>query len=133
MNHIKNSNSSILIYILKLWILTSLISSVVFKLIEIPNVGILNFWNRLVTYLIYGLILGLLNSLPAFITLGLILRFWTSDKLKLIIIAVILSFVSFYFFHWPFEIDQPKIFLFPTVYSIVTSCLILNIKKNVSN
>ncbi|WP_326982456.1 hypothetical protein VUJ46_20090 [Chryseobacterium sp. MYb264] len=132
---VQKSNSSILIYILKLWILTSLFSSVVFKLIEIPSVGILNFWNRLVAYLIYGLVLGLANSLPAFIVLGLIVRFWTNNKLKLIITSIILSFVSFYSFHWPFEIDQPKMFLFPTVYAIVTSCLILimNIKKVLLN
>lgn len=126
MNNIKNnSNYSVLIYCLKLWILTSAISAIAFKLIEIQNISTSNFWDRLITYLIYGLVLGLLNSLPGFIVLGLIIKFWIKDKLKLIIITIIISFVSFYFFHWPFEIDRPKIFVIPTIYAIVTSCLIL--------
>ncbi|REC62018.1 hypothetical protein DRF65_13410 [Chryseobacterium pennae] len=126
MNNIKNnSNYSVLIYCLKLWLLTSAISAIVFKLIEIQNIGTSNFWGRLITYLIYGLVLGLLNSLPGFIVLGLIIKFWIKDKLKLIIITIIISFVSFYFFHWPFEIDRPKIFVIPTIYAVVTSCLIL--------
>ncbi|OCK51700.1 hypothetical protein BA768_03020 [Chryseobacterium sp. CBo1] len=129
MNNIKNhSTYSIAIYILKLWLLTSLVSIVIFKLIEISSIGISHFWDRLITYLIYGSVLGLVNSLPAFIVLGLIIKFWTKNKLKLIIIAIPLSFVSFYFFHWPFEIDQPKIFVFPITYSIVISFLILILK-----
>lgn len=112
----KKSTIFTIVYATVLWILTNLISSIIFVVQE-TIVGSTS-WNNFIFYLFFGLLL----SSPAFIFLALIINFFTTNKLILVFISILLVFLSFYIYGFELKLST---LITPTIYSIVLSCLIL--------
>ena len=118
------TNQNILIYILKIWILTNVFSATIIQLLAfIQNDA--SFW----TGALFILVLGLLLSLPGMLILTFVIKKYTHKKLFLIFLSLILVFASFYIFGF----SNPKYirtFLYPAIYSVVITCLIIVFKRN---
>ncbi len=122
---IKKEISSVILYTFLLWILTIFISMIIITVIlEGLIQGRTPRLNNQIGYFIYGLIF----SLPAFVLLGLIIKFITHNKLVLIIISMLLPFLSFYVYEFNLELKNQKDYVLPGVHSIVLSCLVLTFK-----
>jgi len=125
---IKKPFSSIALYTFLLWVLTIFISTIIIGIIEGFIQGKIPRWNNQIVYFIFGLIL----SLPAFILLGLIIKFITHNKLVLIIISILLPFLSFYVYRFNFDPNNLEDYILPGTHSIVLSVLLsfLRLKNN---
>lgn len=122
---IKKEISSVILYTFLLWILTIFISMIIITvIIEGVIQGRTPRLNNQIGYFIYGLIF----SLPAFVLLGLIIKFITHNKLVLIIISMLLPFLSFYVYEFNLDLRNPEDYVLPGVHSIVLSCLVLTFK-----
>ncbi len=122
---IKKEISSVILYTFLLWILTIFISMIIITVIlEGLIQGRTPRLNNQIGYFIYGLIF----SLPAFVLLGLIIKFITHNKLVLIIISMLLPFLSFYVYEFNLDLRNPEDYVLPGVHSIVLSCLVLTFK-----
>ena len=122
---IKKEISSVILYTFLLWILTIFISMIIITVIlEGLIQGRTPRLNNHIGYFIYGLIF----SLPAFVLLGLIIKFITHNKLVLIIISMLLPFLSFYVYEFNLDLRNPEDYVLPGVHSIVLSCLVLTFK-----
>ena len=122
---IKKEISSVILYTSLLWILTIFISMIIITvIIEGVIQGRTPRLNNQIGYFIYGLIF----SLPAFVLLGLIIKFITHNKLVLIIISMLLPFLSFYVYEFNLDLRNPEDYVLPGVHSIVLSCLVLTFK-----
>ena len=137
MNSSKLSNISIktiFFFILKLWILTNMISSFLF--IAINDYGISEsvisfsiisekvFWKSV----FFVFLIGLIYSIPAMIILGLIIKSWTRNKFLLVCVSVFLVILTF-FFTGSMGLKDPKIYVPtpPLIYSVIISILMWTI------
>ncbi len=118
----KNYNKFyILTYILKIWVLTSLLSAIPIQLISVLQYQTL-FCNGFLLILLFSLIF----SFPTMIILVLIIKNFTNKKEILIIISIFLVFVTFFTLGFT-NLKNVRTFLYPTIYTIVISILILTI------
>ncbi|MCS4302885.1 ABC-type transport system involved in multi-copper enzyme maturation permease subunit [Chryseobacterium sp. BIGb0232] len=124
----KKSFLFVTLYTLLLWILTIFITTIIILLIELFIQGKQIYWNNQIGYFIYSLVF----SLPTYILLGLIIKFITRNKLVLVIIAFLLSFLFIYVYGLNFDLSNPEDYILPGVHSIVLSCLILVSRLNIS-
>lgn len=130
-----NSTISILIYVLKLWLLTSLLSSITIYFFEVLSTGKFDFWHGLIPYMFYAMIFSLPFSIPAFISLGLIIKLCTKNKLILSIVSIVFVFLSIYLFSYlilDYDKNFTKLVPISSIYAIVLSILIffVDIKKS---
>ena len=122
-----NSTLSTLIYVLKLWLLTSLLSSITIYFFEWLSNGKFDFYHGLIATMFYVMIFSLPFSIPAFISLGLIIKFCTSNKLILSIVSIVFVFLSIYLFSFlilDYDKKFTKLVPISSIYAIVLSILI---------
>lgn len=124
----KKSFLFVAFYTFLLWILTIFITTIIILIIESFIQGKQIYWNNQIGYFIYSLIL----SLPTYILLGLIIKFITRNKLVLVIIAFLLSFLFIYVYGLNFDLNNPEDYILPGIHSIVLSCLILVSRLKIS-
>lgn len=126
----KNSNTSIIFFILKIWGLTSLISSFIFILINYFLGGINGhgrFLDELYWYIyvyMITLIISFYYSLSTMLILGLVIKFLTNKKLLLVFISILLVFVTFYLIGFKHYFKEAHIIRPTYIYSFVISILI---------
>lgn len=124
------SSKIIVLFLLKIWILTNLISAFIF--IAINDYGIdgsvifstILFENEFWKSVFLVFFIGLIYSTPAMLILGLIIKLCTYNKLILVILSIFLVIVTFYF-TGSMALKNSKIPI-PTpslIYSIVISTL----------
>ena len=142
MNNTKDkaiSNSRIIIYVCKLWILTNFISSLIIQFLDAHNQkGKFNydyFWGGMLVFFVFGLF----SSLPAILVIGLIIKKISKNKYILILSSIFFVFISFRLADFNY-IKFPSLIIYPVVYSIVMSVLIsflslgeIYIGKNLKN
>ncbi|EFK37719.1 Uncharacterised protein [Chryseobacterium gleum] len=141
MNNLKLKSisiSSIVIYLLKVWIFTNIISS--FCLIIIEKLTIEEKLNKNFLFqsvfwelAFYITIIGLVLSIPTIIILALLMKMITNNKLIIILVSILLISVTFYF-TGSMSMKNTKMIipLPPFIYSIISAFLILiiNFRKN---
>ena len=116
MKNSKNtSNASAFIYILKLWIFTCSFSAIITILIDGSSTRVGN--------ILFLILLNFLYSFPSMIILMFILRLFTTNKVILIPISIILVFASFLVLYSGY--NKTLNFIYPTIYSLVISILML--------
>lgn len=118
-----NLRFPILIYILKIWILTNIISAISIQIINVFQNDTM-FWSGFLDILV----LGLSFSFPSMLILAAIINSYKIKKIILVIISILLVFSTFYFVGL-INLKHIDTLLYPTIYSLAISCLILIIKK----
>ena len=126
------SNSRIIIFVCKLWILTNFVASLIIQLYDARTEnGKFNyeyFWGGLFVFLIFGLF----SSLPAILIIGLIIKNFTMNKFLLVLTSIIFVFLSFRLADFDY-IKYSTLLIYPIVYSIVITILILTLKLGQKN
>lgn len=98
-NSSRNSNKNSIGYFIKIWLLSGLVYSVVFTTIqEIDDDANFNFVldTEFWTVILITLLSSLLITLPAYLILGLFIKFFTANKLYLWLFSILLSGFAFY-------------------------------------
>ena len=102
MNHSsRNSNKNIIGYIIKIWFLSGLVYSVVFTTLqEIDDDANFNFVldTEFWTVILITLLSSLLITLPAYLIIGLFIKFFTTNKLYLWLFSILFSGLIFFAF-----------------------------------
>ncbi|PIE50658.1 MAG: hypothetical protein CSA38_02510 [Flavobacteriales bacterium] len=131
MRYFSIEKTSFLVFVLKLWILTCVISTFVYLILNQYSIGnIVSFKETIfdgVFWESYFFILSisLIFSIPTILVLGIIIKLLTGNKLVLIPISVFLVFISFYLTGFMnsshLEISN---YIPPIIYSAIISILI---------
>ena len=128
----KLKNSQIIIFILKLWILTNLISALIIQFFDSENYrnefNYEYFFGGLLVFIIFGLF----SSFPGLAILGILVKKVTNNKYILSLISILLVFISFLLADFNY-IKYKHQLLYPIIYSIVMVALIWLIKINKKN
>lgn len=89
------SNSRIIIFVSKLWIVTNFVASLIIQFYDAKtDNGKFNyeyFWGGLFVFFVFGLF----SSIPAIVIIGLIMKKITMNKLVLVFTSIIFVFLSF--------------------------------------